>query len=72
MVLGLNIVMSASAPTCNLPFRVIEGAIFSKRLAGMIVIFFNAVIRSSTFSSRTYLPSILENVPAVLGCAPGA
>ena len=63
MVSGLKIVISASQPSAILPF-----CSSSRRFAGSKVILRSASIRGSAFSSRTYLPSTLGNVPAARGC----
>ncbi len=68
-VLGLKIVMSASAPTCILPLYRIIGEMPSSRRAGSSVIFSIASGSVSTLSYLTNLPNTLEKVPAVLGCA---
>src|SRR5215831_11209092 len=52
-VLASKTVMSASAPTRIRPLSLKAGARFSKRCAGISVIFFSAVIKFSAFSSRT-------------------
>ena len=67
-VSGLKMTMSASMPWPTLPFRAKAGALSWSLWAGMSEHLASASESDSSLRSRTYLPSISEYVPAVLGC----